>query len=60
MDKPSVVRNAALSLFSRKGLATYTTKAEMFKHVKQVAYELLRAIDTEEFQKNLYQLYLAS
>ena len=51
MDKPSVVRNAALSLFSRKGLATNTTRAEM---AKQFADELLRAIDTEEFWKNLY------
>ena len=52
MDKPSVVRNAALSLFNRKGLAYNTTRAET---VKQFVDELLRAIDTEEFQKNLYQ-----
>ena len=57
MDKPSVVRNAALSLFNRKGLAYNTTRAEM---VKQFADELLRAIDTEEFRENLYQFYLAS
>ena len=54
MDKPSVVQNAALSLFSRKGVATNTTRAEM---IKQFADELLRAIDTEEFRKNLYQLH---
>ena len=57
MDKPSMVQNAALSLFSRKGLATNTTRAEM---VKEFADELLRAVDTEEFRKNLYQIYLSS
>ena len=44
-----VVRNAIISVSSRKELQINTTRTEI---IKQYADELLKAVDAEEFQEN--------